>query len=519
MGKALYRKYRPTTLDAVVGQDSVTKPLKEAIKTGNFSHAYIFTGPRGCGKTSVARIFAHEINGFKYEIEDSYVDIIEIDGASNNGVDNIRDLREKAMIAPTEGKYKVYIIDEVHMLTKPAFNALLKVLEEPPKHVVFILATTNPEKVPVTITSRSQIYHFSLADAKTMKTHLEKIADAEKINIASDALDIVVKRGGGSFRDSISLLDQVSNLSDGKNEISAEMVEKALGLPSEEIIKNLLVSFEENNSSKTTDLLKDLLNSGATAETVAENIIEKITENPTPKTLNLISKLFDVSYPFADAKLLTAFLGLELQPQPQNLATPVASVVRPTVTSNHVAQPTLAPVPKKPEYIQKREAENAKYSDFREKLAKKVELSKKMEVKPEDKKEEVASETLSLENSVVQDGKLNIRAFLANVKTQNLQVASRLEKSFYRISDKTLEIFTEKRVDFSILNGERNLAVIKRTAPGYTVKIELVDDGEVPTDAISFANGEKVNPKTEEEIKKISDIMGKGTTVDSFDPF
>ena len=217
MGKALYRKYRPISLEAVYGQDAVITPLKESIKTGNFSHAYIFTGPRGCGKTSVARIFAHEINHFPYELEDSYVDIIEIDGASNTGIDNIRDLREKAMIAPTEGRYKIYIIDEVHMLSKSAFNGLLKIIEEPPEHVIFILATTNLEKVPVTITSRAQVYNFKLADTETMFKHLRKISDAEGFSIDDDALKIIVRRGGGSFRDSISLLDQISNLKTKKS--------------------------------------------------------------------------------------------------------------------------------------------------------------------------------------------------------------------------------------------------------------------------------------------------------------
>ena len=213
MGKALYRKYRPTALADVIGQDQVVKPLQEAIKSGNFSHAYLFTGPRGCGKTSVARIFAHEVNNFKYELEDSYIDIIEIDAASNTGVDNVRELREKAIIAPTEAKYKVYIIDEVHMMSKPAFNALLKILEEPPEHVIFLLATTNPEKVPVTILSRVQNYVFKLANPEIMQEHLEKIAKKEKIDITPEAIKIIVARGGGSFRDSISLLDQISNIS------------------------------------------------------------------------------------------------------------------------------------------------------------------------------------------------------------------------------------------------------------------------------------------------------------------
>ena len=160
MAKALYRKYRPKSLSEVVGQEQVTRVLENSLKQGKISHAYLFIGPRGTGKTSVARIFAHEVNGFKYELEDVYVDIIEIDGASNRGIDNIRELREKVAIAPTSGKYKIYIIDEVHMLTKEAFNALLKTLEEPPKHVIFIMATTDAYKVPVTITSRAQTYTF-----------------------------------------------------------------------------------------------------------------------------------------------------------------------------------------------------------------------------------------------------------------------------------------------------------------------------------------------------------------------
>ena len=146
--KALYRKYRPLNLASVVGQDKTIEQLRGALDQNKISHAYLFIGPRGCGKTSVARIFAHEINHFPYQLEDSYMDIIEIDAATFTGVDNIRDLREKAMIVPTNGKYKVYIIDEIHMLSTSAFNALLKILEEPPAHIVFIMATTNPEKIP-----------------------------------------------------------------------------------------------------------------------------------------------------------------------------------------------------------------------------------------------------------------------------------------------------------------------------------------------------------------------------------
>ena len=160
--KALYRRYRPKSLAEVVGQEQITSVLANSLKSGKIGHAYLFIGPRGTGKTSVARILAHEINKFDYELEDDYLDIIEIDAASNRGIDDIRELRQRANIAPSKGKYKVYIIDEVHMLTKEAFNALLKTLEEPPEHVVFIMATTDAQKVPITITSRSQIYTFKL---------------------------------------------------------------------------------------------------------------------------------------------------------------------------------------------------------------------------------------------------------------------------------------------------------------------------------------------------------------------
>lgn len=305
--KALYRKYRPTKLSQVIGEEQVVKPLENALKQGKISHAYLFTGPRGCGKTSVARIFAHEINKFKYEIEDNYIDIIEIDAASNTGVDNIRELREKAIIAPVKGKYKVYIIDEVHMLTKSAFNALLKTLEEPPESVIFIMATTDAYKVPITITSRAQVFNFQLASPEVMQKHLESIAKSEKIDITPDALEIIVQRGGGSFRDSISLLDQISTLSDKK--ITKDVVLSALGLPDQELIDKLLTAYSKKDAKTITNLLKSELNNGSKPEILAENLIKTIIGDPRPELLPLLEKLPDVKNPFPEAKILLAFLG------------------------------------------------------------------------------------------------------------------------------------------------------------------------------------------------------------------
>src|SRR5579864_4942204 len=190
MNQALYRKYRSKSFDEVVGQEHITKTLAQAIKSGRISHAYLFTGPRGVGKTSVARILAHEVNQLPYSGESIHLDIIEIDAASNRRIDEIRDLRDKVRITPTSAKYKVYIIDEVHMLTREAFNALLKTLEEPPAHCIFVLATTEAHKLPETIVSRTQRFEFKPIEAAQAAKHLGRIAKKEHIDISPPALEL-----------------------------------------------------------------------------------------------------------------------------------------------------------------------------------------------------------------------------------------------------------------------------------------------------------------------------------------
>lgn len=339
--KALYRKYRPLKLDEVVGQEQVTRPLINALGQEKINHAYLFTGPRGTGKTSVARIFAHEINKFDYSLEDDYTDIVEIDGASNRGIDDIREIREKAMIKPTLGKYKVYIIDEVHMLTREAFNALLKTLEEPPAHVIFIMATTDLNKVPATILSRAQLYTFKLAEPKTILAHLKMVCTKEKIDIDTGALEIVVMRGGGSFRDSLSLLDQISTLSSTK--ITQEMVESAMGLPQDAKIIELLDSYRAKDFAKTTFVLKDLFNSGVRAEIIASDLISAIIENPEPETLALLGTLPDVKEPFSEARLVSALLSScgQQNPAPSSTAkdTMSTSIQTPTPHPQNTPKP------------------------------------------------------------------------------------------------------------------------------------------------------------------------------------
>jgi DNA polymerase-3 subunit gamma/tau len=273
MGKALYRKYRPTSFAEAVGQQHITKTLEQAIKTGKISHAYLFTGPRGVGKTSVARILAHEVNGLPYKDDSIHLDIIEIDAASNRRIDEIRELRDKVHITPTSAKYKVYIIDEVHMLTREAFNALLKTLEEPPAHCIFILATTEVHKLPETIISRTQRFSFKPVSKDPAAKYLGEIAKKEKINITEGALELLAEHGQGSFRDSISLLDQLST---HKGKITEDTVRELVGLPSGSAIIDLVDDIKNGQQTSLLEKLDALSTQGTSSAQIAKELGKEI---------------------------------------------------------------------------------------------------------------------------------------------------------------------------------------------------------------------------------------------------
>lgn len=339
--RALYRKYRSKTLDEIVGQDHVTTILSRSLQQGNIAHAYLLTGPKGVGKTSIARILAHEINQLPYDEDVTHLDIIEIDAASNNGVDDVRDLRDKVQVAPAKASKKVYIIDEVHMLSKAAFNALLKTLEEPPEHVVFILATTDLHKVPDTILSRTQRFTFRSISLDDAVKHLRSIADNEKIAIDDDALTLIAEHGDGSFRDSISLLDQLRGLSDASMPISTGLVEQIVGLAPKGELAGLLTAYENSNTGAVIAALDALEQKGIDPVRIINQLISLLRPRlmTEPHWLTLLNRLVEaLRSPRPDILLLTALLSLSTPTAPAPPKKSVATAV--------AVAPELAPLAK-----------------------------------------------------------------------------------------------------------------------------------------------------------------------------
>ncbi len=287
MAQALYRKWRPTSFDEVVGQEHVTQTLKNQIAAGRVGHAYLFVGSRGCGKTTTARIFAREVNlaGLPPDApttrrlaeainEGRALDVIEIDAASHTSVDDIREIRDRVNFQPSELRYKVYIIDEVHMLSIAAFNALLKTLEEPPPHVIFILATTDPQKIPATVLSRCQRFHFRRVPVEKIVLRLRRLCEGEGIEAEDVALRLIARHATGSLRDAVSLLDQLASSSSGR--ITAADVREALGAAESAALRALTEALSKRDLALGLDTLQRALDQGADPRQIARQWIEHL---------------------------------------------------------------------------------------------------------------------------------------------------------------------------------------------------------------------------------------------------
>jgi len=285
---SLYRKWRPQTFEDIIGQKHITQTLINAISLDRVSHAYVFSGPRGVGKTTTARILAKSLNCEKgptifpcnecvncLKITSGHsMDVIEIDGASNRGIDDVRELRNKIKFVPTEGKYKIYIIDEVHMLTTEAFNALLKTLEEPPPHVIFVFATTAPQKIPDTILSRCQWFNFKRIPLRKIIQKLESISNDENLNIEKKVLNIIAKTATGSMRDAESTLDQIISYC-GK-EIKAKNAIEILGITDEEVFYALLDAIAKNEISRAIEMIHQSSDFGGDPIRFMRNLTEYV---------------------------------------------------------------------------------------------------------------------------------------------------------------------------------------------------------------------------------------------------
>ncbi|HES3782885.1 TPA: DNA polymerase III subunit gamma/tau, partial [Streptococcus pyogenes] len=286
MYQALYRKYRSQTFDEMVGQSVISTTLKQAVESGKISHAYLFSGPRGTGKTSAAKIFAkamncpNQVDGEPCNQCDicrditngSLEDVIEIDAASNNGVDEIRDIRDKSTYAPSRATYKVYIIDEVHMLSTGAFNALLKTLEEPTENVVFILATTELHKIPATILSRVQRFEFKAIKQKAIREHLAWVLDKEGITYEVDALNLIARRAEGGMRDALSILDQALSLSPD-NQVTIAIAEEITGSISILALGDYVRYVSQEQATQALAALETIYDSGKSMSRFATDLL------------------------------------------------------------------------------------------------------------------------------------------------------------------------------------------------------------------------------------------------------
>jgi len=304
----LARRYRSGTFDQLIGQEHIAQTLKKAIDSKRIAHAYLFCGTRGTGKTSTARILAKCLNCESSKEPTSEpcgkcnsclaiargddIDVIEIDAASNTGVDNVRDLIANASYRPARSRFKVYIIDEVHMLSKAAFNALLKTMEEPPEHVKFILATTEPEKVLPTILSRCQRYDFRNIPTREIADHLKTIIKQEKIKADDDALLLVARAGAGSMRDALSLLDRL--LSVGEKQLDVEMIEQMLGLPRTQIIFDLAQAIGEGDVKEALTRADKIVTGGLSTDTLIASLVDHLRNLLVLRTCGPDSKLVEV---------------------------------------------------------------------------------------------------------------------------------------------------------------------------------------------------------------------------------
>lgn len=501
MSQALYRKYRSRSLDEVLGQDHVTNILRRALEQGKIAHAYLLTGPRGVGKTSVARILAHEINQLPYDEDASHLDIIEIDAASNNGVDDIRALREKAQVAPVSAPKKIYIIDEVHMLSKPAFNALLKTLEEPPAHVVFILATTDADKLPATILSRVQQFFFRPISVDVMARQLMTIAEKEGFAIEAEAARLIAERSRGGFRDGISMLDQLSALASSDKPLSASDVAQYLGLSATKTLENLLELYQQRDASGALSLLGELEQAGADPVVLSRQLLSLLRArlHQQPALIQLIKQLIEVDHhPHPDLKLLTIFMnnGEQTADTSPLITNPKATAKPPLTISKPPVEALKSPVatPEAP-------APAAQPAENSSKTALKTQQTNISKGKETADTAAPADHQPTSNNPPSSATDIDWDKIIALAKEQSFAIATLLQKCSWRRDGNTLTLYVGNAFNKKKLDDAKNrplIATIVQQVAGTELDIATI--------------GQKAPPK-DAELAKIAELMGGGEEV------
>lgn len=511
----IYRKYRAQSFAEIVGQDHVVQILKQSVFEDKFAHAYLFSGPRGTGKTSMARILAKALNclnpnegepcnecsSCKAINAGRFMDLIEIDAASNRGIDEIRGLKEGISFLPAEGKYKIYIIDEVHMLTEPAFNALLKTLEEPPTQVLFVLATTEPHKLPLTIISRTQRFDFKLADKTNLETKLGRILKSEGLNMSSSALSIIVKAGQGSYRDAETVLEKVisslSNKDEKKKTIEKEQVERLLGYVDSSTVAEFIEALIESDRIKALDIIHNASAEGAnlfqfvkeSLEQTRKLMIETVAnDGELGKILLIIKELNQASNEIKTSlinilPLEIAILNCTLNFEPKSKPVPDVKKVekKPIVNNDKVKEVTvknIINIKEEPEKV----------------------VDKKETIKPKVIKEEVAIPEEVLEpkeqEELVENINNNWKEIIGEVKKLNPYLTAIVSSSKFVFNPEegvVLNVpsaFHKKQLDG--VETRKNLNTIIATITGSSVQFKCIIDKTAKTNKAKDSNAKLV---------------------------
>jgi DNA polymerase III subunit gamma/tau len=499
---SLFLKYRPQTFSDIVGQTSVVKTLKNALRAEQPSHAYLFSGSRGTGKTSMARIFAKGLTCEKLKdgnpcgqcdmcidiAEGNLVDVIEIDAASNRGIDEIRDLREKILFSPNRAKRKVYIIDEVHMLTKEAFNALLKTLEEPPEHAYFLLATTEMHKLPETIISRCQTFIFNRFGLDQLVERLELISKTEKFSVEEEAFQLIARKAEGGLRDAISLLEQIS--AETENNITTNAVRDSLGISTTETLEQFWNAIEEKDSEAGLAVLKEISSAGKDFRTFGHDFLgflrDKLHQNLTDG--EYITKLLPAinQIESALAQLKTSpIVELPLEIAVVNLCQGIASV-KPIEKRVVTAPPTTTsvaptPVTKVVQPVEKKEESTGDGFLFDE--------MPKVERKPQKIEEPIVREKIKISidtilskmAEIAEQAKIPAFAKMSFLDTKpimrNGKIIFETESSFHR-----------EKLDSEVIRNSVQNTMIEMFGESLLIDFSIVDKAEVKEESVATAD-------------------------------